>query len=52
MLLVSTRAESASRWLAQRQAAGHDARMGGGEAIHLVSSEPERLAQLVDWHAM
>lgn len=51
-LLVSTRAESAGRWLARRTAAGNDVRTGGGEAIHLVSSEPGRLAELVDWRSM
>lgn len=51
-ILVSTRTESAGRWLAQQRVAGAEARLGGAEAIHLVSSEPERLAELVDWRSM
>jgi uncharacterized protein (DUF58 family) len=51
-LLISTRAESAGRWLAQRRVGSGDGRTGNGEAIHLVSIDPERLAELVDWRFM
>lgn len=51
-LLISTRAAAASEWLARQQQAGAESRWGGGDAIHVVGADREKLATLVDWRGL
>lgn len=50
-LLISTRAAAASEWLARQQPSGGESR-GGGDAIHVVGTDREKLALLVDWRGL
>jgi uncharacterized protein (DUF58 family) len=51
-LLISTRPAAASEWLARQQQAGAESRWGGGDAIHVVGADRQKLAMLVDWRGL